>query len=95
MRTGIASIGLLALGAFIGSLACATGSTRAVAAEEPEVTVEKLLAEGWTIAGFTGAGIGRSFILFSHKERGYLSQCSVLYDVTRAQRVQTNCYEVR
>lgn len=95
MRSGIAAMSLLAVGVLAGSLACATGSTRVVAAEESEVTVEKLLAEGWTIAGFTGAGIGRSFILFSHKERGYLSQCSVLYDVTRAQRVQTNCYEVR
>lgn len=59
------------------------------------LTVEGLLKDGWEIAGYASNFEGRSLILFKHKDRGYLAQCSVLYDVTRQNRVVTNCYEVR
>ena len=60
------------------------------------LTVEGLLSDGWEIAGFGALSFeGRSFILFKHKDRNYLVQCSVLYDVLRTKRVVTNCYEVR
>lgn len=58
------------------------------------ITVEGLLKGGWEIAGYAGNFDGRSFILFKHKDKPFLTQCSVLYDVTRSPRVVTNCYEV-
>ncbi len=65
--------------------------------EETPPTIAKLLDEGWEVAGYTGAGT--TFILFRHKDRPWLVQCSVLYDTTRgptmAERVRANCYEVR
>lgn len=67
----------------------------AAIAAEPPITVERLLSEGWEVAGFTGTLDKRStVILFHHKDRPYLVQCSVLYDVTRTPRMNTNCYEV-
>ena len=33
-------------------------------------------------------------MLFRHKDKKYLVQCSVLYDVTRAPRPMINCYEL-
>jgi hypothetical protein len=60
-----------------------------------DLTVESLLKDGWEIAGFASNFEGRSLILFKHKDKGYLAQCSVLYDVTRSNRVVINCYEVR
>ena len=59
------------------------------------ITVEGLLKEGWEIAGYASSFDGRTLILFKHKERTYLTQCSVFYDVTRQNRVIINCYEVR
>lgn len=64
-------------------------------AADPPLSVEALLKDGWEITGFASNFEGRSLILFKHKDKGYLAQCSVLYDVTRANRVVTNCYEVR
>jgi hypothetical protein len=64
-------------------------------AAAPSLSVEGLLQDGWEITGFASNFEGRSLILFKHKDKGYLAQCSVLYDVTRANRVVTNCYEVR
>ena len=66
-----------------------------VLAAEPGITVERLTGEGWEIAGYTGTFDNRSsLILFRNKARPYLVQCSVLYDVTRSQRVVLNCYEL-
>ncbi|MDO9383099.1 MAG: hypothetical protein Q7T86_09595 [Hyphomicrobiaceae bacterium] len=59
------------------------------------ISVEGLLKDGWEIAGYASNFEGRSLILFKHKDKSYLAQCSVLYDVTRTNRVVTNCYEVR
>lgn len=67
---------------------------RAQAPPSDALTVEQLLKDGWEIAGYASNFEGRSLILFKHKDKGYLAQCSVLYDVTRANRVVTNCYEV-
>lgn len=63
-------------------------------ADDP-VSVEGLLKNGWEIAGYASNFEGRSLILFKHKDKTHLVQCSVLYDVTRSNRVVTNCYEVR
>ena len=79
-RAALAGLGLIA------------ASTAAAAASL--ITVEGLLKDGWEVAGYTGSFDGRSFILFKHKDRSYLVQCSVLYDVLRAERVTINCYEV-
>jgi hypothetical protein len=69
----------------------------ASAQDESRPTVEKLLKDGWSVAGY--AAQGPTFILFKHDNRDYLVQCSVLYDTTRGtktmERVKTNCYELR
>lgn len=65
-----------------------------VRADDP-VSVEGLLKGGWEITGYASNFEGRSLILFKHKDKTHLAQCSVLYDVTRSNRVVTNCYEVR
>lgn len=65
------------------------------AASEPALTIEKLLQDGWEIAGYTGTFDNRSsLMLFRHKDKNYLVQCSVLYDVTRSPRTNVNCYEL-
>ena len=70
------------------------GSSVAPAAEPP-LTVERLMEDGWEIAGYTGTFDNRSsLLLFRNKDRKYLVQCSILYDVTRVQRVALNCYEL-
>ena len=56
-------------------------------ADDP-VSVEGLLKDGWEIAGYASNFEGRSLILFRHKDKSYLAQCSVLYDVTRSNRVR-------
>lgn len=62
-------------------------------ADEPPLSIERLNAEGWEIAGYAGTFDNRSsLILFRKRDRTYLVQCSVLYDVTRNPRVVTNCY---
>ena len=62
---------------------------------EPTLSVERLLTDGWEIAGYTGTVDNRSsLMLFRHKDRKYLVQCSVFFDVTRTPRTNTNCYEV-
>ena len=64
-------------------------------AAEPPLTIERLSADGWEIAGYTGTFDNRSsLILFRRKDTRYLVQCSILYDVTRSPRVITNCYEL-
>jgi hypothetical protein len=63
-------------------------------AQQP-LTIEKLIADGWEVAGYVSAWENRSLILFKHKDRKSLVQCSVLIDVTRDQRIVTTCYELK
>jgi hypothetical protein len=65
------------------------------AAQQSSITIEKLLADGWEVAGYISAWENRSLILFKHKEHKHLVQCSVLLDVMRNPRVVTYCYELR
>lgn len=63
---------------------------------QPEHTIQRLLEGGWEIAGYAGTFDNRStVILFRHKDRTFLVQCSTLHDVTRTPRLVTNCYELR
>ena len=64
-------------------------------AQQPALTIEKLLTDGWEVAGYISAWENRSLILFKHKEHKHLVQCSVLLDVMRNPRVVTYCYELR
>jgi len=67
----------------------------AAAAAETPVTIEQLLQDGWDVAGYTGTFDNRSsLLLFRRKDKNYLVQCSVLYDVTRSPRAIVNCYEL-
>ena len=67
----------------------------AAAAKSPPLTIGELLAQGWEIAGYASGYDNRStLILFRHKDKNYLIQCSTLYDVTRSPRVTVNCYEL-
>lgn len=70
------------------------GSAVAAAAQS-NVTIEKLLTDGWEIAGYVSAWENRSLILFKHKDHKYLVQCSILIDVMRTPRQVTYCYEIR
>ena len=71
------------------------GSIVASRAAEAPWTIERLTREGWEIAGFTGASdIRASLILFKHKDKPFLVQCSTFYDVTRSSRTTLNCYEL-
>jgi hypothetical protein len=80
----------------LGCLVVAPAYAPSVAEPAPPIKVTQLLADGWEIAGYSGLPFeGRSLVLFKHKERQYLVQCSILYDVQRAKRVAVNCYEVR
>ncbi|MCJ2140617.1 hypothetical protein [Methylobacterium sp. E-066] len=75
-------------------LAVFLGSLLTASAAEP-LTIERLSADGWEIAGYTGTFDNRSsLILFRRKDTKYFVQCSILYDVTRNPRVITNCYEL-
>jgi hypothetical protein len=70
-----------------------------LAQNQPAISIEHLITDGWEIAGYAASSGPYSFILFKHKDHHFLIQCSVLYDATRGQRaverVVTNCYEVR
>jgi hypothetical protein len=67
-----------------------------LAAADPPLTIEQLIADGWEIGGYTSGYDNRSsLILFRHKDKTFLVQCSTLYDVTRNPRVTVNCYELR
>ena len=66
-----------------------------VAAAEPPLTIERLLAEGWEIAGFASGYDNRtSLILFRHLGQNALVQCGILFDVTRNPHTIINCYEL-
>jgi hypothetical protein len=73
----------------------ALGTMPASAQQQPPLTIEKLLADGWEIAGYVSAWENRSLILFKHKDRHALAQCSVLIDVLRNPRVVITCYELK
>jgi hypothetical protein len=64
-------------------------------AQSQSVTIEKLVTDGWEVAGYITASDIRSLILFKHREHKYLVQCSVLVDVTRAQRLVITCYDLK
>jgi hypothetical protein len=77
------------------SLLVVLGQFGSAFAAEPALTVERLMADAWQIAGYTGGFDNRtSLILFRHPDKTYLVQCSVLHDVTRTPRVNMNCYEL-
>ena len=76
-------------------VAIGLGAYSTLAAAEPPITIERLLDQGWDLAGYVGTSDNRSsLMLFRHKDKKYLVQCSVLYDVTRAPRPMINCYEL-
>jgi hypothetical protein len=64
------------------------------AAPQPAPTIEKLVADGWEVAGYVAAWENRSLILFKNKNQSYLVQCSVLIDVMRNPRQVVYCYEL-
>ena len=77
-------------------LAVAICAASPVAAQQQASTsIEKLLSEGWEVAGYVSAFENRSLVLFKHKEHKYLVQCSILIDVMRNPRVVTYCYEIK
>ena len=78
------------------SLAVMFLASRIAVADEPSKSIERLLSEGWEIAGFASGYDNRtSLILFRHAGTNALVQCGVLYDVTRNPRTIINCYELR
>jgi hypothetical protein len=78
---------------FALSLAMIVASVRFAAAQARSIS--DLLAEGWEVGGYTSGFDNRSsVILFRHKDKTFLVQCSTLYDVTRNPRVTVNCYEL-
>ena len=67
-----------------------------LAAAETPLTIDKLLEQGWEIAGYASGYDNRtSLILFRHSSVNALVQCGILYDVTRVARTVVNCYELR
>jgi hypothetical protein len=67
-----------------------------IAAAEPPLSIERLLSEGWEIAGYASGYDNRtSPILFRHAGTNALVQCGILYDVTRNPRTIVNCYELQ
>ena len=78
-------------GLYLASMLAASS----LAAAETPLTIDKLLAQGWEIAGYTGGFDNRTaLILFRHPGINVLVQCSTLYDVTRTPRTVINCYEL-
>jgi len=61
---------------------------------QPAPTIERLVADGWEVAGYVAAWENRSLILFRNKNQNYLVQCSVLIDVMRNPRQVVYCYEL-
>ena len=77
------------------SFAMILAAAHAMAAEPP-LSIDKLLADGWEIAGFASGYDNRtSLILFRHKDKNVLVQCGILFDVTRNPHTIVNCYELR
>jgi hypothetical protein len=82
----------IALGLIVAFVCCALP---AAAQPQSATSIEKLLGDGWEVAGYVSAWENRSLILFKHKEHRHLVQCSVLIDVMRNPRVVTFCYEIK
>jgi hypothetical protein len=81
MRVGLSFAVILAAGGF--------------AAAEPPLTIERLLADEWEIAGYASGHDNRtSLILFRHLGQNALVQCGILFDVTRNPHAIINCYEL-
>ena len=77
-------------------LATMLAASSVMAADQPPLTIDQLLAQGWEIAGYASGYDNRtSLILFRHPGVNALVQCGVLYDVTRSPRTIVNCYELR
>jgi hypothetical protein len=75
-------------------LAMILAAIRAAAAEPP-LTIERLLADGWEIAGYASGYDNRtSLILFRHAGQNALVQGGILFDVTRNPHTLINCYEL-
>ena len=65
------------------------------ASSQDAITIEKLLSDGWEVAGYVAALENRSLVLFRNKDKNYLVQCSILIDALRSPRVVTYCYTVK
>jgi hypothetical protein len=79
-------------GLFLATVLAASG----LAAAESPLTIERLLADGWEIAGYASGYDNRtSLILFRHPGVNTLVQCGILFDVTRNPHTFINCYELR
>jgi hypothetical protein len=66
------------------------------AAAEPPLSIERLLSDGWEIAGYASGYDNRtSLILFRHAGTNALVQCGIIFDVTRNPHTIVNCYELR
>ena len=78
----------------VAALICAACASQA-AAQQPSLSIEKLIGDGWEVAGYISAWENRALILFKHPQHKYLVQCSVLTDVLRNPRVVVACYELR
>lgn len=76
----------------LGSLALLLLAGQAAPPSAP--SIEKLITDGWEIAGYVAAWENRSLILFKNKNQAYLVQCSVLIDVMRNPRQVVYCYEL-
>jgi len=77
-------------------LAVFVAASAAIAAEPPPQSIERLLADGWEIAGYASGYDNRtSLLLFRHPGVDALAQCGVLFDVTRNPHTIVNCYELR
>ena len=80
------------LGFYLATMLAASS----LAAAQTPLTLDKLLEQGWEIAGYASGYDNRtSLILFHHSGVNTLVQCGILYDVTRTPRTVINCYELR
>jgi len=69
---------------------------RAATEPPPPLSIERLMADGWEIAGYASGYDNRtSLLLFRHPGVNGLVQCGVLFDVTRNPHTLINCYELR
>ena len=94
MRRGVMPIPRTVVRALLAALPAAALAV-AAAAQAPPPTIERLLADGWEIAGYVAAFENRTLILFRHRDHRHLVQCSVLIDVLRNPRQVVTCYELR
>ena len=76
------------------AVACVT-RRNSILVTRKDLLMKPIARDGWEVAGYIAAWENRSLILFKHKDHNYLVQCSVLVDVTRAQRLVTVCYELK